>query len=723
MMYKRIFVSASKTNSLLCLVIFFSFVFADIYAQNKLTVEKAIMGRYTEFARKSFSSGSFIPQSVNFVYIKNADSIMQIEPKSANEKLYLHKSDINKLLRDTTNLFEFTGSLQWIDKERLKLEFGNHYLVYNVVKKQIVSSILLPDSAEHIERSHDGEKFAYTIKNNLYVLVNSKEQVVTYESDKGVVNGQTVSRNEFGITKGTFWSPNNNYLAFYKKDETEVTQYPLLTISDIPAQVENIRYPMAGGKSEHIALGVYSIASKRIVYIESGDTLNQYLTCVSWSPDEKYIFVAVLNRAQNHLKLNRYDAQTGKLDKTLFEESHPKYVEPEKALYFLPNKHEFLWYSARSGFKHWYRYTIEGELLGAATSGDFETYDIEGVDVKKNTIYCNSTILSPLDVTPTAFNIATAKGNALLNDVGIHSFRLSDDSKVIFDVYESPSIAREARFVDIHGKILSKVYNAGDLLKGYELGNTHMLTLTSTDGKTPLYARMVTPANVEKGRKYPVIVYVYGGPHNQLVTHSWLNEAPLWDHSMASKGYIVFTLDNRGSEHRGLAFENAIHRQLGVCEMADQMTGIQYLKSLSYVDSTRIGVFGWSFGGFMTLSLMTDHAETFKVGVAGGPVTDWNLYEVMYGERYMDTPQENPEGYAKVSVLDKVDKLKGNVLVIHGGIDPTVVPQQSFRFLERCIKKNKQVDFFIYPTHEHNVRGKDRVHLYEKVTQYFEEKL
>ena len=216
------------------------------------------------------------------------------------------------------------------------------------------------------------------------------------------------------------------------------------------------------------------------------------------------------------------------------------------------------------------------------------------------------------------------------------------------------------------------------------------------------------------------MVYVYGGPHAQLVTNEWLGGASLFDYYMAQQGYVVFTLDNRGSDARGRDFEHVVHRQLGQNEMADQMKGVEFLKSKGFVDHDRIGVYGWSFGGFMTTSLMLNQADTFKVGVAGGPVCDWKYYEIMYGERYMDTPQENPEGYKKTSVINKANQLKGRLLIIHGAQDNVVVQQHSMEFINACIANGKQVDYFLYPTHEHNVRGKDRIHLNQKIADYFE---
>jgi dipeptidyl-peptidase-4 len=276
--------------------------------------------------------------------------------------------------------------------------------------------------------------------------------------------------------------------------------------------------------------------------------------------------------------------------------------------------------------------------------------------------------------------------------------------------------------LDAQGKAMKTLLDAPNPLQDYKLGQIKLFSLKNKEG-IELNARMILPPDFDAHKKYPVIVYVYGGPHGQMITNSFLRGWPLWYQYMAERGYIIFTLDNRGTNNRGLAFEQAIYQHLGTKEVEDQMVGVNYLKKQSFVDSTRIGVHGWSYGGFMTISLMTRRPGVFKVAVAGGPVIDWRYYEVMYGERYMDTPQKNPEGYEEASLLNYVKNLQGKLLIIHGTVDPVVVWQNSLLYLRKAIDLQKQVDYFVYPGDEHNMHGKDRVHLYQKITDYFMENL
>ena len=595
---------------------------------------------------------------------------------------------------------------------------GNTYYAYDFNSFELKKINTLPDTAKNIEYNQRTGFAAFTIKNNLYYAINGQVKQITSDEDPGIVNGQTVHRNEFGIDKGIFWAPAGNKIAFYRKDETMVADYPLVNIDTRIATVENTKYPMAGMTSEQVTLGVYDLASHSTVFMKTGEPKEQYLTSVTWGPDGKYIYIALLNRDQNHLKLTQYDAATGNFVKTLFEESSAKYVEPEHPLYFLPEqKDQFIWFSEKDGYDHLYLYNTNGELIKQLTKGNWVVTDFLGF-YGDDLIYFKATAEGPLQKNVYSYSLKKETITRSTPDHGTHGARISKDGKYILDYYSSTDVTREYKLLSSKGKTIRVLQQDANPLADYKMGEMSIFTLKAEDG-TDLYCRLIKPVDFDNTKKYPVIVYVYGGPHAQLVTDSWLGGARLYLYYLAQQGYVVFTLDNRGSANRGRDFEQTIFRNCGTAEIADQMTGVDYLKTLSYVDADRIGVDGWSYGGFMTVSLMLREPGVFKVAVAGGPVIDWKYYEVMYGERYMDTPQTNPEGYEKASLLNYVDRLEGKLLIIHGTNDPTVVWQNSLQFLKTAIGKGKQLDYFVYPGHGHNVRGVDRAHLYEKITNYF----
>ena len=549
-----------------------------------------------------------------------------------------------------------------------------------------------------------------------------------------VVLGESVHRNEFGIDKGLFWSPNRNRLAFYRMDQSMVVDYPLVNTKAREAEVMPIKYPMAGMQSHWVTVGVYAPATGRLVYLNTcRDTTvherEMYLTNVAWSPDEKYVYIAKVNREQNHMWLEQYDATTGAFVKVLFEETNPRYVEPCEPMMFTPKGDQFLWFSMRDGYKHLYLYNADGSLVKQVTKGEYEVEGFIQFDKKGENIfvYANKDNLAGRD----AYRVSLKDGKMwrLTLDKGTHSVVLNEDGTSFVDVYSSVDVPARAMWNSVkYGKngqfskhTAHEFYRAENPLKDYAMPNVKLGTIKAADGKTDLYYRLITPPNMKPGEKYPTLVYVYGGPHSQLVTDSWLGGGNLYFLRLAQQGYVVFTLDNRGTDNRGFEFESCTHRRLGEIEMADQMEGVKFLQSLPYVDKDRMGVEGWSFGGFMTITMKLAHPEVFKVGCAGGPVIDWKWYEIMYGERYMDTPQENPEGYEATSLLNKAKDLEGRLLVIQGAEDNTVVPQHSTEFIERCINNFKQVDYFAYPHHEHNVLGRERLHLYQKMFQYYED--
>ena len=564
---------------------------------------------------------------------------------------------------------------------------------------------------------------AYVEDNQLYVVdgQGNKRQLTT-DGSREIVYGQSVHRNEFGIEKGTFWSPDGQRLAFYRMDQSMVTDYPQVDIFPREATYEPDKYPMAGMTSHKVTVGVYDIATNRTVYLHAGDPTDRYFTNIAWSPDAKTVYMFELNRGQNDCRLVSYDATTGKRLAELYRETSDKYVEPLHPIEFLPwDNTKFILQSQKDGYNHLYLYNIKGECIKQLTKGPWVVMDVIGFNKKQKSIVIKANKEHPLCHNLYAVSIVNGKMTALDNGKGVHYGNLSASGALLYDRYTEPDVPRHIDIVSTANSKRTRLLTAEDPWKGYQQPIFENGCLKAADGQTDLYYRMVKPADFSPEKKYPTVVYVYGGPHANNVQASWHWASRTWETYMAQKGYIVFILDNRGSQHRGLAFEQATFHQLGQIEMQDQMEGVKFLKSLPYVNADKIGVHGWSFGGFMTISLMTNYPEVFKVGVAGGPVIDWKWYEVMYGERYMGTPQNNPEGYAKTSLISKAKDLKGKLQIITGYNDNTVVPQHCLSFLDACIKAGTQPDFFAYPGEEHNMRGHASVHLHERITQYFED--
>ncbi len=661
----------------------------------------------------------------NYSYVEQWSKIITENVVSGEKTTVFSIVDANKVLKAAgLPLLQYIADYDWYANDAISFVSNNTYIVYNIKSNKVVFSVKTDENAKNIKACKYNHSVAFTIDNNLYIANKGGKKAVTNDADKGIVNGDAyVHRQEFGIDNGIFWSPKGNFMAFYRKDETMVADYPLVDISTRIATEKDIKYPMAGETSEQVTLGVYNPATEKTVFLKTKRD-DHYLTRITWDPTEKYIYIAELNRGQNHMKMNKYNAQTGEFIATLFEEKNPKWVEPEHDMIFLSTKpNQFLWYSERDGYNHLYLYNTSGKLIRQVTKGAWIVTDFLGFDLKEKNIFIEATKESPIERHIYKVNIKSGKMIKLTAEAGTHHAVFNKAHSYFVDKYSSTTIPAKADLLSAGGKLIRNVLTAANPLKDYKLGEMEIGTLKAADGKTDLYYRLIKPIDFDPNKKYPVIVYVYGGPHAQLINNRWMGGAGLWDNYMAQKGYIMFTVDNRGSANRGFEFESVIHRHLGQNEMADQMEGVKFLSKLPYVDMDRIGVDGWSFGGFMTTSLMVNHPETFKVGVGGGPVIDWKWYEVMYGERYMDTPQENPEGYKQSGLLDKAKNLKGHLLLIHGTLDPVVVWQHSQAFVNAAIKANVLMDYFIYPGHEHGIGGKDRLNLYKKITRYFDDHL
>ncbi|MFN4074550.1 MAG: DPP IV N-terminal domain-containing protein [Cloacibacterium sp.] len=686
----------------------------------QFTMNDAVLGLRTNLAVKNIRDFSFSNDGKSYLQmVKNAYLITDIATNKTDTLVSLYQVNQNlsadqklkalsplKFLNNSKAYFSQKGKYFWLQKT------GNSW------QKTEFASI--PENAENAQLLPDNQTIIYTIKNNLFVNVNGKTLKITDDQNENIINGQSVHRNEFGIDGGIFAAPNFQKIAFYRMDQSMVTDYPIIDWSVTPAENHNIKYPMAGNKSHEVSIGIFDVKTQTKKFLNIEGDKEQYLTCVTWSPDSKFIFVAVLNRAQNHMKLNQYDAETGNFVKTLFEEKDEKYVEPQHPLTFLPSSNkDFIWQSQRTGYNHLFWYNTDKGLVKQITKGDWLVNEILGFNEKKKEIYFSSTKETPLEKHLYKVNWQTTKITRLDKDAGVHNGILSKDGTHLYDVFANASTPRIANIINTQSLQTKNILTAENPLKNFQRPEIQNISLKADDG-TPLYGKLILPTDFDKTKKYPVIVYLYNGPHLQLVTNNFPASGNLWYEYMAQRGYIVFTMDGRGSSNRGTQFEQAVFRNLGETEMKDQLKGVEYLKSLPFVNAEKMGIHGWSFGGFMTTSFMLKYPEVFKVGVAGGPVIDWNMYEIMYTERYMDTPKENPEGYAKANLLDKVQNLKGKLLMIHGAQDDVVVWQHSVKFLKSAVDKGVQLDYFVYPGHPHNVSGKDRVHLMQKVTDYFD---
>ena len=567
---------------------------------------------------------------------------------------------------------------------------------------------------------------AYVENDQLFVVdgKGQKHQLST-DGSREIVYGQSVHRNEFGISKGTFWSPDGEHLAFYRMDQSMVTDYPQVNIFPRNAQHEPDKYPMAGMTSHQVTVGVYDLKTNKTVYLQAGDPTDRYFTNIAWAPDSKTVYMFELNRKQNDCRLVSYDATTGQKLAELYRETSDKYVEPQHPIAFLPWDHtKFVMQSQKDGYNHFYLFDKSGKQLKQLTSGPWVVMDFVGFNQKTKSLVYVSNEVGPGYGNLYSVNVKSGRRELLDRGSGVNQrAQLSASGALACLTLSTPDKARLIDVVTTSRPATLNLLDAPDPWKAYQQPIYSCGSIKAADGTTDLYYRMVKPHDFDPNKRYPTVVYVYGGPHAHNVDQSWHYGSRSWETYMAQKGYILFILDNRGSENRGRDFEQATFHQLGQIEMQDQMKGVDYLRTLPYVDMNRLGVHGWSFGGFMTISLITNYPDVFKVGVAGGPVIDWKWYEVMYGERYMGTPQDNPEGYAKSSLIAKAKDLKGKLQIITGYNDNTVVPQHCLSFLDACIKAGTQPDFFAYPGEEHNMRGHASVHLHERITKYFEDYL
>lgn len=700
--------------------------------QKELTLKDAVLKAGTDLAPERLRGLQWIEGSQTYSYVKG-EQLMRGTLGKSMDLTIAQLADINKQLPDSTRLKAWP-MIEWTGPERFWFNHANQVWAYDL-SGTLSPLIRLDKEADDLDVEGNTNAAAYTVGNNLYLMPagvgKNKHVPITTDGADGIVNGKSVHRQEYGIEKGIFWSPKGSRVAFYRMDETMVTKYDLEDIGTIPSTFESIRYPMAGQASHHVTVGVFDRNASRTVFLKTGEPLDEYLTNISWEPDEKHLLVAHLDRATQNMRMVRYDATTGEPLATVFTEHDDRYVEPLQPARFLKTRPaQFIWRSNRDGWYHLYLYDLKKGLVRQLTKGSWEVKEVVGMDPKESFVIVEGTAMidparpsGAMETHLYRVDLATGRTNRLTSERGTHHGKLSSDGANVIDSWSSLSVPNRTLIRETRsGNVLKTLVDAADPLTAYRTGSIEFISVAGEQGDV-LNARLIKPSHFDSTKRYPVLIYVYNGPHVQLVTNSFLGGASLWMLQAAERGYVVWTVDGHGSQWRGKAFEQVIHRQLGITEVKDQMRGVEWLRAQSWVDPSRIGVHGWSYGGHMTTAMLVRHPEALAVGVAGGPVMDWRMYEVMYGERYMDTPQENPEGYAATNLPAAAKGLQDPLLIITGGKDDTVVPEHSYAFLKACIDAGVQVDFFNYPGHGHNVRGRDRLHLMEKVLGYLDGQL
>lgn len=703
-------------------------------AQKQFTLEDLNFGgsNYRNMIPKSRSLAWWGDQLVR--YSSRHDSCWSVNPTTGKEKLLFTVTQLDKKggrLDDESQSIGMVTSFPYADKP-LAMAMNQGRSLVNIKTGKVEWSQPSLGETQAEQWSAASRATAYVKDDNLYVIDGKgTTRQVTSDGSRDIVYGQSVHRNEFGIEGGLFWNPQGTRLAFYRMDQSMVTDYPLITVPELDdtthvcATPAPEKYPMAGQMSHVVTVGVLDVATGDTVYLKAGDPTDRYFSNISWNPDGNIVYMMEGNRDQNEVDLVAYDAQTGKRLASIYHEEHPKYVEPQHPITFLPwDKERFLLWSERDGYNHLYVYDTTGRQMTQLTHGNWVVMDLLGFDAARKSVIISANADSPIQQNLYRVDVTTGMMSRIdEGGKGWHTGQLSASGRYLIDNYQEPDVPRNIAIVDTRSNKQVRYFTAPDPWQGYKVPEYRCGTIKAADDSTDLYYRMVMPVDFDPSQKYPTVVYVYGGPHAHNVDARWHYSSRSWETYMAQRGYLLFIIDNRGSENRGRDFEQATFRHLGQVEMQDQMRGVDYLRTLNYVDTARLGVHGWSFGGFMTISLMTNYPDVFKVGVAGGPVIDWKWYEVMYGERYMDTPQTNPEGYEQTSLLNKAKDLKGRLQIIIGLNDPTVVPQHAYSFLKACIAAGTQPDFYVYPGQGHNMRGHQSVHLHERITRYFDDYL
>ena len=579
--------------------------------------------------------------------------------------------------------------------------------------------------------SPDGRRVAFLKNQNLYVLEleNGSVTQLTEQGTEHLLVGRFdwVYEEEFDIRTGFFWSHDGKHIAYYQVDERQTPEFPIVDFIPVHNEIQPVRYPKPGDDNSVVNIGVVSIERPlSTVWMDTGDEIDIYIPRLQWLPDGERLAIQRLNRSQNKLELIVADARSGQSRIVLTEEAKNGWLEPNDDVTFLKKEEAFIWASQREGFSHLYLYDLEGRLVQQLTNGNWDVTELVAVDEDEGLVYFIATEKNIFERHFYQVHLGGTGLRRLTNGDGSHSINMEPDCTYYLDTFSNnttpPNISLYAKDGEL--KKIVEPNEMDELLEEYALSPPEFLTVPSDNG-AQLNAFLIKPPDFNPSEKYPVLIYTYGGPCSQIVRNSWGGGiGRLWHQLMAQKGYIIFGLDNRGTGGRGTEWMRTVYRNLGEYEVRDNVSGVKYLRTLPYVDENRIGIWGWSYGGYTTCMCMLKEPEYFKVGVAVAPVTDWKNYDTIYTERYMDTPEDNPEGYQTSSAMQYADQLEGKLLLVHGSSDDNVHLANTMQLVEALQNAGRQFDLMIYPGKAHSIRGEDaQVHLFEMITEYFLENL
>jgi dipeptidyl-peptidase-4 len=671
------------------------------------------------------------PDGRHFAFYKDKTVMLYDVPaKSAKELINLEPLEAAAVKVPTPERFDWrnrrvqTESFEWsADGREILLEVNGDLFLWHVNSGKWDQLTATPVAEADPKLSPDGSHVAFRRESDLYTLdiASKKEARLTDDGSATLLNGELdwVYPEELDLGTAYWWSPDSSKIAYMQFDTSHEMDYPQIDLKGRRALLELERYPQAGTPNADVRVGVVSKDGDATRWMDLGETRGHLIARVYWTPDSSALGVCRMNRVQNELDFLRVSASTGAAQ-TLIHETDRTWINTSDNFRYLKNG-QFIWSSEGDGFRHLYLYSPEGKQISRITEGNWEVESIVGLDEAKRRVFYVSTDPSPLQRQLWVVNLDGTGKTRLSKEDGTHSISMSPSTDFYLDTWSNLTNPSRRTLHSGDGAEFA-VYHEADraLLDEYELAPSEMVTVKASDG-TPLYGKLIKPIGFQPGKQYPAIVMVYGGPGAQTVRDAWYGMG--WEQALAQRGFVIWALDNRGSTGRGHAFESVLYRRFGATELADQKTGIQYLIARGFLDPARIGIYGWSYGGYMTLYSLLNAPELFRAGIAGAPVTDWHNYDTIYTERYLGLPSENEEGYKASSDVTYADRLKSQLLMVHNIEDDNVLFQNSLQMSDAFEKAGKLFSMVVYTQKSHGVGGPARKHLLELTTEFFEKNL